>query len=65
MSEWQRRLELGGHALSGRCDKCWAEAAALYANGQGPYKSHAEAYCAVLKKYENAAAMDLREAEGT
>lgn len=37
-------LGVEGHSMSGMCERCWREAALLYANGQGPYESHVAAY---------------------
>jgi hypothetical protein len=44
-----------GHNNGGRCEKCWTEAAWLYAGGQGEYESHMEAYYAVMDRYQSEA----------
>lgn len=41
-----------GHNNGGRCEKCWSEAAWLYAGGQGEYESHTSAYYAVMERHQ-------------
>lgn len=44
-------LATEGHTVgNGMCEKCWREAATLYAGGQGAYESHTDAYHAVLDR---------------
>jgi hypothetical protein len=54
-----------GHNNGGRCEKCWTEAAALYADGQGRYESRHDAYCAVMEKHQTAAIAATEQREGT
>jgi hypothetical protein len=53
-----------GHNNGGRCEKCWTEAASLYAGGQGAYESHTEAYHAVMERYQAAALGAARKEAG-
>jgi hypothetical protein len=48
-------LRATGHNSDGCCEKCWSEAATLYACGQGAYESHTAAYFAVLERHGTAA----------
>jgi hypothetical protein len=54
-----------GHNNGGRCEKCWTEAAWLYAGGQGEYESHTAAYYAVMDKHQTAAIAATEQREGT
>jgi len=47
------RLTDEGHNSCGLCEKCWSEAAVLYAGGQGAYESHTAAYYAVMSAHED------------
>lgn len=42
-------LIAAGHSVTGGCcEKCWQDAATMYAGGHGAFESHAEAYHAAM-----------------
>ncbi len=56
-------LRAEGHTSNGRCEKCWREAALLYAGGQGEYESHTAAYYAVMDRAQSDAEARATHAE--